>query len=289
MDFITSYETDEYIAYKGDTMLTLLSAAILPLDDFTKKEAIGHIKVKIKETGKEAIKNPSGYYIFTDLALGQYTFDIFSDMYFFKETELIDISKIRVSNVTLEFDTNGPKKGETSTKLKDVSRLQKDDVVEFRNLSGDVEQKNITNIDARTKTISWATEPELKPKLELKHDFSAAGSAIILKYNPVVTICLKPLPSYPFPNYATLVRGSIIDSSNIPAVDANISVPRQDIPSQNRIITKSNQNGEFVLYFSNITTNEKISILITKNSNHKSIDTNLEEGMTKYLGKIVFP
>jgi len=268
MAFITPYVTDKSITYKGDVITTLLSAAIWLTDDFTGKEARGHIRVKIKETNKEAIKNLSGYFIFTNnLVSGNYTIDISSDLYFSEE--------IKASNVILDFDTKGPATGATSTKVKNFSTLQQDDTVEFRNPTGDVEHKVITNIDSNKGIISWTGG--------LKHNFTATGSNILSIKNPVVSVLLKPLPSYPFPNRATLVRGLLIvsiDSREDPVVDARVKVAGQDKE------TKSDKSGEFVLYFNNIK-NKLISIEIEYNSKTVSINKDLEEGMTKFLGKIV--
>lgn len=261
MAFITPYDTDESITYKGDVINTHLPTAIWLKDDFTGKEAIGRIKVTIKETNKKAIKNPSGYYLFTER--GSYTVCILSDLYFLEKTQ--------INIPVLNFDTNGPASGVISAKLKDVSKLHEGDIVEFYNLIGNKEQKNITVIDTTEKTISWLGG--------LKYDFTAKGSAILaLKKDPVVPVLLKPLPSYPFPNNATLVRGLIFDSSENPVVNARVKVEGQDVE------TKSDNNGEFVLYFKN-KIGEKISIEIDGDSN--SIDANLEEGMTKTLDKII--
>ncbi|QWH88416.1 hypothetical protein EXW29_09540 [Bacillus toyonensis] len=46
---------------------TNLSIAIRLVDDFTMKEPIGDIKVSIEEIAMEAVKNLSGYYVFTNL------------------------------------------------------------------------------------------------------------------------------------------------------------------------------------------------------------------------------
>ena len=90
------------------------------------------------ETKKEflsAIRNPSGYYIFTDLLPGTNSLCIQSDLYFPKK---ITISGIK--DVILEFDGTGPK-DETDTKLKDTSKLRIGDSVEFQNPHGDVRAK----------------------------------------------------------------------------------------------------------------------------------------------------
>jgi len=86
MTFSTPYETGQYVAYLDHVVTTTLSFAVQLIDDLTKNETIGNIKVKVKETDKKAMKNTSGYYLFTDLKAGTYTVRVDSDMYFPKET-----------------------------------------------------------------------------------------------------------------------------------------------------------------------------------------------------------
>lgn len=91
MAFSTPYETGQYVAYPADMLTTRLSFAVKLIDDFTKSKPIGSIRVEIKEIKKKAIKNPSGYYLFTDLKAGTYTVSVDSDLYFPQEVP-VDIS-----------------------------------------------------------------------------------------------------------------------------------------------------------------------------------------------------
>lgn len=258
--------------YNGETITTNLSLAISLIDDFTKREATGLLKVIIEEGNISSIKNLSGYYIFTDLADGIYTVKIASGFYF-PEEKVIDVSKIKTSNIMLKFYSKGPASKATSTRLKDVSKLQNGDIVEFNSPAGSVEQKKITDIDARTKKISWAEG--------LKYSFNAADNVVFAHGNPVVTISLKPLPSYPFCYNSTLVRGLLIDSGKNPVADAIIKVTDLNLD------TKSDKMGEFVLYFNNLKS-ENISFEIEKNGMNKPVNTTLKEGRMKSLGKIMF-
>ncbi len=79
------YVTDDFTAYPGDVTSTHLSLAVQLTDDYTKKEPLGNIQVKIKEGNINAIKNPSGYYLFTDFAAGNYNLAVESDFYFPEE------------------------------------------------------------------------------------------------------------------------------------------------------------------------------------------------------------
>lgn len=283
MTFITPYVTDEFTTYNGDVITTYVPLVISLTDDFTKKEAIGNLKVIIKEGNVVPIKNLSGYYIFTRLPNGTYTVSIESELYFpTEDIEIDDISKIKGPNLRLEFYTKsklefynkGPSSRAISTRLKDVSKLYKGCIVEFNNANGGVEQKKIIDVDARTGKISWVEG--------LKYSFNTANSTVCALMNPVVTVSLKPLPSYPFHDCATLIRGVIKDSGGNPIVEATLKVASLNIE------TKSDKKGEFVLYF-NDAKNQNISLYIEKNERNKTVNIDLEEGMAKSLGKIVFP
>ncbi|HWP92885.1 MAG TPA: carboxypeptidase-like regulatory domain-containing protein [Thermodesulfobacteriota bacterium] len=98
--------------------------------------------------------------------------------------------------------------------------------------------------------------------------------------NPVVEVTLKPKPSYPFPRNATLVRGLVSDGN--PVVDADVSVVGKTIE------TKTDEKGEFVLYFKGIK-QEAITVEVKKGGNTKSVNTTVEEGKTVSLGIVSFP
>ena len=309
------YTTDKFTAYEGEKHITRLSMALWIVDDYTGKQPLSQIKVRIKEGEIKdeecdlkknegflsAIKNLSGYYIFTDLHPGKYSCCIESDTYFsekrtmpgindvileFDETgpgrdkteiKLKDVSKLKIgesvefrniegdieqrkiTNILdktiswaeklkidfsskgstirvirlLEFADSGPAKDMNSIDLKDISRLEKGDIVEFQNLRGDIEQRKITDI-TDNQTIVWAEK--------LKFDFTAKGSFLRVLSYIIDEIYLKPRPSYPFPDNTTLVRGLVFGPDNLPAQKAKIKI--QDLKE-----TRTNENGDFVLYF----------------------------------------
>ena len=272
MTFITSQITDDFIAYLGDVKYTSLSLIVSIIDDYTGKESIGPIKVMLKEGNIKSFKNPSGYYLFNNLVGGNCTISIKSD-YYFPEERTVDTSKIPTPDVTLEFDNSGPSAKATNTRLKDVSKLQNGNLVEFCNSGGQIEQRRIIDIDVNNKAISWTRG--------LKYDFSNKGSNVkVLKYN-ILEILLKPRSSYPFPNNATLVRGLV--SNTDPVVDCSIVV-------NENITTKTDERGEFVLFFKGIGNKENdITIKINKNGSTKEVDTSIKKGKMIYLGLISFP
>ena len=97
------YVTDKFIAYEGDVITTRLSLAVWLIDEFTKKEPIGNIKVMIKGGDIEPVKNLSGYYCFTDLAAGNYIIGVESDWYFPIE-KTVDTSVLNPKNPVVEIE-----------------------------------------------------------------------------------------------------------------------------------------------------------------------------------------
>lgn len=70
-------------------IVTKVSLAVILHDDFASdKQPIGRIEVSLKEHDRQAIRNLSGYYIFTDVENGDYTVQVTSDYYFDEEKEV---------------------------------------------------------------------------------------------------------------------------------------------------------------------------------------------------------
>lgn len=65
--------------------------------------------------------------------------------------------------------------------------------------------------------------------------------------NPVVTIPLEPLPSYPFPPGTTLIRGLVRDGAGNAAAGAAVTVDGM------KEIHHTTARGEFVIYFNGLT------------------------------------
>lgn len=351
MAWIYPYISDTFTLYQGDTRIIRLSLALWLADDFTKKVPFGKINVKMKKGDihiddcdkgvkagfLKAVKNPSGYYIFTELTQTKYSLCINSD-YYFPEKRIIN----GIQDIILEFDNTGPAKNATETRLKDTTNLKSGDTVEFQNILYKREQRKINNIE-NDRTISWDKElkydftvkgsiirvlrllefdstgpagnttdvklkdaSKLKPDdivefqnprgdieqrkvidienkhtivwyKKLKYDFSVTGSTIRVLNYIIDEIPLKPRPTYPFPDHAILVRGSIYDSDNEPVSNAKVEV-------EDQIETKSDKNGEFVLYFKKIAPPVQIKI----NDIIQPSEISLEKGRAVNLGKIIF-
>ncbi len=85
MAFSRLCETDTCTVYPGDVRILKLSFAIWLIDDYTEGKPVGGIRVEIKDTGKKAFRNLSGYYCFTGLEAGSYTVSIKPELYFPEE------------------------------------------------------------------------------------------------------------------------------------------------------------------------------------------------------------
>ena len=93
--------TEKFIAYPEDTISTKISLAIWLIDDSTKVLPVGDISVMIKEGNIKAIKNQSGYYVFTYLADNNYTVLIESEFYLIKE-ETVSLDPDPVKEIVLK-------------------------------------------------------------------------------------------------------------------------------------------------------------------------------------------
>lgn len=232
------------------------------IGEFIVREGNGNLNIYYKRIIKP-VKNLSGYYIFNDLSPGTYIVDIEPDLYFNEEKTLC----------ILGFDTTGPTKNAKSVVLVDVSELQDKDEVEFHNPCGDVEKRSV-DVDRENRRISWEEA--------LSNDFNEKSSTVLARKYRDVKIALKPGPPYPFPGYATLVRGVI--SNNYSVQDAVVAVEDRSIT------TKTDEKGEFVLYFKNIEyASTVISFKISKNNKTMSVSNKtIKPGKTTSLGKILF-
>lgn len=108
--------------------------------------------------------------------------------------------------------------------------------------------------------------------------------SIVRAVDYLIEIFLKPLPSYPFPDHAILIRGSItsiVNSNEFPVDNALIKVVDYEME------TKSDNNGEFVLYFREFKAGQ-IKITIEKNGIHKSKSIALMAGKKFSWAKLSF-
>lgn len=264
---------DGSTGYLDEGIFSRLSFAIRLIDDFTQGEPIGSIRLTIKggnekliqERYRKPVKNPSGYYIFTDLPDKIYAIDIESDYYFPERNKEVSTSEIQARE--LKFETTGPKADATSTRLKDVSGLRTGYVVEFRNQDGKIEDRSIIAI--KDSAIFW-TEP-------LEYDFSLDGSSVRTSY--VLEIVLKPNPVYPFPDATTLIRGTV---SGIEAGDPPALIRIKDGAEE----TKTYRRGDFALYLKGIKEKEITVEIIRKDQNPQIKTLRIKDGEKISLRKI---
>ena len=66
-----------------------LSLAIYLIDDYTSRGIVNNLDVSIKDSNVKAIRNPSGYYLFSDLPDDNYTVQVNGGEYYFDEEEAV--------------------------------------------------------------------------------------------------------------------------------------------------------------------------------------------------------
>lgn len=98
----SSFVTDKFTAYIADVMTSNLAFAILLIDEYTQEGPVGRVEVRLKDGGPKAIKNLSGYYLFTDLAPGVYTVSVESDHYSEAE-KAVDTSILDLKNPVVQI------------------------------------------------------------------------------------------------------------------------------------------------------------------------------------------
>lgn len=64
--------------------------------------------------------------------------------------------------------------------------------------------------------------------------------------SPLIEILLTPGVSYPFPPGVTLIRGSVVDGTGTPVINAQVRVQGKDVT------TITDRRGEFVLFFTHL-------------------------------------
>ena len=102
--------------------------------------------------------------------------------------------------------------------------------------------------------------------------------------DPVIEIILKPRPLYPFPDWATLLRGMLAVESDLPA-DITVKATLKDAGWEIQVIP--DEKGEFVFYFKNAVKGKSEIILEIKGEGiEKVVSVAVEEGQNTYVGLI---
>ncbi|MFY1110750.1 MAG: carboxypeptidase-like regulatory domain-containing protein [Methanosarcinaceae archaeon] len=171
--------------------------------------------------------------------------------------------------------------GEITVLIKEKN-FRKTDLKALKNLNGYYFFTDLFPANYTVEVMSeyyFPTEKNVKKYLFSDPEFSK---------KPVFELVLHPRTYYPFPVNTTLLRGLLVSSSGQPVVDAKVEVAGRDIR------TKSDEKGEFVLYFldiigGNISINiEKMGYIKTINETGEGEAIALVEGKTIFLGIIVF-
>jgi hypothetical protein len=81
---------------------TTLSVAVSLQDDYTGNQPIGKVKVFLAGRELKSVKNPSGYYLFLDLAGSEYQVRVETD-YYFSEKTTVKLTELDPLNPVVRF------------------------------------------------------------------------------------------------------------------------------------------------------------------------------------------
>ena len=73
------FRANRFIAYQDHTMARKVSLAVWLIDEVTGQRPTLDVTVRLKGVAQKPVRNPSGYYCFTDLADGEYTIMVQAD------------------------------------------------------------------------------------------------------------------------------------------------------------------------------------------------------------------
>jgi hypothetical protein len=73
------FRANRFIAYQDHTMARKVSLAVWLIDEVTGQRPTRDVTVRLKGVTQKPVRNPSGYYCFTDLADGEYTLVVQAD------------------------------------------------------------------------------------------------------------------------------------------------------------------------------------------------------------------
>jgi len=127
--------------------------------------------------------------------------------------------------------------------------------------------------------------------VESEHYFSneriVDTSSFVGSKEPVVEVFLRPKPSYPFPDRATLVRGMLAAEFGILS---GITVKAVLKASGREVLSMPGENGEFVIFFKEIIKGKSDVVLVIKGERiEKTLPLVIEEGSSIYIGVISIP
>lgn len=152
---------------------------------------------------------------------------LYSERELIRETALVVILTDRFSG--------GPPTPEAAVYIRD-SRYQA-----IRNLTG---YYVFTRIPRYETFNIYVTCPGFFPQ---KRTLTAGDVALLDPKSPVVKLTLEPMPSYPFPGGATLIRGMVRDGDGRPVPGARVETEGGTTGAL------TTHKGEFALFFTGIT------------------------------------
>ncbi|ODA40659.1 carboxypeptidase-like regulatory domain-containing protein [Desulfosporosinus sp. BG] len=224
-----------------------VSLAVRVTDDYTLREPVGRIKVGIKEAVAGPVKNPSGYYVFTDLLPGSYSVEVASQYYLTGEsavnTALLD-AKYPVLNISLTPHSAYPFTGSVAL---------------IRGLVYGSAGKSL----AKAGVQAVVTDPENADKAKLSKNPVKAGDRTVLladiygELTPDELLMIKDVNK--MCNEVIKIAPPVPANSAVQPVSL-ASPLKFDHPAKTPLMsvlkTLTNEKGEFVIYFRTLKANK---------------------------------
>ncbi|MCP4216788.1 MAG: hypothetical protein GY765_19210, partial [bacterium] len=90
-----------YEVYPDREIITKAAVAVSLLDEYTERKPMGNVNVSIETLKTASVKNPGGYYLFLDLADGEYRVEVEAGFYF-PADQLVLVPLTLLTDITLK-------------------------------------------------------------------------------------------------------------------------------------------------------------------------------------------
>lgn len=263
--------------------ITRLSLAVRIIDDFTEKEPLGSVSVTIKNQEVRAVKNLSGYYLFTNLSVGMYKVEVQSEFYL-PEARIVNINDLDPLNPVI-----------TITLIPNSTYPFPAGVTLIRGIVHDLEGEAVPGVRILVDTVF--PESTTRARLGPENAKSGANQVALMdfsksfKTDDILMVKNSKQSHIEFIRIGLPLPDSPDQPFNLvnPLKFNHISGTPLYYSQVNRVLeTNTNQKGEFAIYFSVIKYPKFLTIIELSHPNYNTVRKDVEtvEGTLTFLGII---